>query len=127
MTSKNSELTEEISFLKNPPFYHLCVYQDKTAAKSSVMSFGKELYMECNFCDDADFNLNTGVHTNGWPGTYTVSWNAWLNKDPGHGSTIIHLRKNGQIISESEQYSYFGVGNGGYMKEQGGRTMLLRM
>merc|ERR1711915_370593 len=84
MTLKNSELTKELSFLKNAPFYHLCVYQSRTTAKSSVITFGKQLYMECNLCDDADFNLNTGVYTNGWPGTYTVSWNSLVQANHGN-------------------------------------------
>merc|ERR1711915_1110165 len=41
MASKNSELTKEISFLRNPPFYHLSVYRHQTSAKSSVMTFDK--------------------------------------------------------------------------------------
>merc|ERR1711915_6518 len=127
LKSENAEQAEEISFLRNPPFYHLSVYQDKTTATSSVMTFDKTLYMECNFCDDADFNLNTGVYTNGWPGTYTVSWNSYTRSYHGHSATIIYLRKNGQIINEANQRSYFSSANGGYMYEQGGRTMLIRM
>merc|ERR1711915_99161 len=105
MASKNSELTKELSLLKNAPFYHLCVYQNSTSAKSSVMTFEKQLYMECNLCDDADFDLNTGVYTNGWPGTYTVSWNSWVMAYHGHNWTIIYLRKNGQNIDEAIQVS----------------------
>merc|ERR1711915_875653 len=127
MASKNSELTKELSLLKNAPFYHLCVYQRSTSAKSSVMTFEKQLYMECNLCDDADFNLNTGVYTNGWPGTYTVSWNSWVMAYHGTNGARIYLRKNGQIINEAIQHSYFSRDNGGYMEEQGGRTMLIRM
>merc|ERR1711915_427036 len=125
LKSENAEQAEEISFLRNPPFYHLSVYQDKTTATSSVMTFDKTLYMECNFCDDADFNLNTGVYTNGWPGTYTVSWNSWIRADHMHGS-IIHLHKNGQRIEEAIQMLHFSNDNG-WMHEQGGRTMLMRM
>merc|ERR1711915_522393 len=32
---QNAEFAREISFLKNPPFYHLCVYQESTTATSS--------------------------------------------------------------------------------------------
>merc|ERR1711915_551791 len=126
LKSENAELSKELSFLRNPPSYHLCVYQSGTHAKSSVMTFEKQLYMECNFCDDADFNLNTGVYTNGWPGTYTVSWNSWVGAYHGHSTTRIFLRKNGQNINEARQYSRFDTDNG-RMLEQGGRTMLIRM
>merc|ERR1711915_1028110 len=125
LKSENAEQAEDISFLRNPPFYHLSVYQDLTTVISSVITFDKELYMESNFCVDADFNLNTGVYTNGWPGTYTVSWNSWVHADL-YNPTIIYLRKNGQIINEAIQVSYFFNDNG-YMYEQGGRTMLIRM
>merc|ERR1711915_457089 len=123
---QNAELVKKISFLRNPPFYHLCVYQDKTSAISSDITFDKELYMECNLCDEADFNLNSGVYTNGWPGTYLVSWNSWVEASHGHGDTNIHLRKNGQIINEAIQHASFHNDNG-WMHEQGGRTMLIRM
>merc|ERR1711915_153615 len=126
MKSENAELVEDISFLKNAPFYHLCVYQDFTNAEWDVIKFDKELYMECNLCDEANFNLNTGVYNNGWPGTYTVSWNSWVEAFHGNSPTIIYLRKNGKIIDEARQYSYLNNDNG-WLGEQGGRTMLIRM
>merc|ERR1711915_38732 len=52
LKSENAEQAEEISFLRNPPFYHLSFYQSRTTAKSNVITFEKELYMECLFCDD---------------------------------------------------------------------------
>merc|ERR1719495_2626084 len=35
LKSENAEQAEEISFLRNPPFYHLCVFQGYTEATSS--------------------------------------------------------------------------------------------
>ena len=75
--------------------------------------------MECNMCDEADFNLDTGVYTNGWPGTYLVSWNSRIRKYHGHAETYIYMRKNGQNINEVSQYSYFSKENDGHMREQG--------
>merc|ERR1711915_529563 len=126
LKSQNAELVEEISSLRNPPFYHLCVYQDQKSPIPGVIKFNKELYMECLYCDDADFNLSTGVYTNGWPGTYLVSWNSRVNANHGKSETRIVLRKNGQNINEANQESRFGSNNG-YMDEQGGRTVLIRM
>merc|ERR1711915_583998 len=81
---KDEELVKDVSFLKSPPVYHICVYQDYTGVTSSNMDFDKTLYSQCNDCQDANFNLTSGVYTNGWPGTYTVTRD--LNAGDNHGN-----------------------------------------
>merc|ERR1719309_1631528 len=81
---KNRKLAGEVSFLSNPPFYHLCVYQGTYQSNTpSDMNFSHAIYYDCNMCDDAHFDHNTGMYTNGWPGTYLVTWNALLEANHG--------------------------------------------
>merc|ERR1711915_637378 len=78
LRSKTDVVFKEVSFLKNPPYYHICVFLHEAAVSSEVLSFQKVLFNECNMCDDADFDLDTGVYINGWPGIYTVTWDLLL-------------------------------------------------
>merc|ERR1719334_893278 len=95
-----TELVKEVSFLKSPPVYHICVYQIETHATSSNVPFYKTLYSECNNCQDANFDLASGVYTNGWPGTYTVTWDLQADDDHGEHYVQIYLKKNGIPIYE---------------------------
>jgi len=129
---KATEIVRDVSFLKNPPHYHICVYQHFTSVRSSNVQFQKELYSDCNMCDGeegnspANFDLASGVYTNGWPGTYTVTWDLWAGDDHGEPWVEIYLQKNGVNIEESYHASVY-TGSSGYVDDQGGRTMILRM
>merc|ERR1711915_803353 len=129
---KATEIVRDVSFLKNPPYYHICVYQQNTDVTKSNVQFSKELYLDCNMCDGeegnspANFNLASGVYTNGWPGTYTVTWDLQADDDHGYSYVSIYLRKSDVLIEESHHYSRY-TGSSGKVAEQGGRTMILRM
>merc|ERR1719419_1839144 len=121
-----TELVKEVSFLKSPPVYHICVYQSYTTAKYSNVQFDKTLYSKCNNCQNANFDLASGVYTNGWPGTYTVTWDLIAYDNAGDRYVEIYLKKNGEKIVESTHYSVYS-GSSGWAVDQGGRTMILRM
>merc|ERR1719378_1360163 len=121
-----TELVKEVSFLKSPPVYHICVYQIETHATSSNVTFYKTLYSQCNNCQNANFNLTSGVYTNGWPGTYTVTWDLTAQDSYGDRFKSIYLKKNGVKIEESRHYSQYSAYTG-FVEDQGGRTMILRM
>merc|ERR1719378_667877 len=121
-----TELVKDVSFLKSPPVYHICVYQIETHATSSNVPFYKTLYSQCNNCQNANFDLASGVYTNGWPGTYTVTWDLTASDTAGDQAVRIYLKKNGEKIEESEHYSIY-TGSSGYVRDQGGRTMILRL
>jgi len=129
---KATEIERDVSFLKNPPHYHICVYQHFTSVRSSNVQFQKELYSDCNMCDGeegnspANFDLASGVYTNGWPGTYTVTWDLYAYNIHGNPIVSVYLRKNGVNIEESLHYSSYS-GSSGLVRDQGGRTMILRM
>merc|ERR1711915_1253 len=133
LTSDMDLLLREVSFLKNPPHYHICVYKHATNVNARMVSFDRVFYFDCNLCDDddynvhANFNLDDGVYTNGWPGTYTVTWDVRAsNGYQGSKTIIIYLRKNGIDIPESEIFTYYS-GPSGRAYDQGGRTMILRL
>merc|ERR1711915_762580 len=123
---KDEELVKDVSFLKSPPVYHICVYQTYTSATSSNVPFEKTVYSQCNNCQNANFDLASGVYTNGWPGTYTVTWDLYAGNNDGDPWLEIYLKKNGEIIQESEHWSYYS-GSSGVVLDQGGRTIILRM
>ena len=106
------------SVLKDIPHYYSCVYQGSTYITDQVMNFEKILYSSCNLCDNADFNITTGIYTNGWPGTYTVTWNLVATDGVGERSVAIYLQKNGEKIEESRFVSSY-TGSNGYVFEQG--------
>ena len=68
------------------------------------MPFDKELYSDCNMCDGeyenspANFDLASGVYTNGWPGTYTVTWDLHAGDSSGDDWVAIFMMKNGAMI-----------------------------
>merc|ERR1712007_331691 len=67
-------------------------------------------------------DISTGVFTAPWGGSYTVSWDTQAGLD--HGKYVdIYLQKNGDDIKESRHFSSYGGDN--YVREQGGRTMVL--
>ena len=141
---QTTELVREVSFLKNPPSYHICVFKGTTDVISSNIAFEKELYFSCNSCENATFDLESGVYTNGWPGTYTVTWDLIAADDARDPYVAIYMKKNGQEILETEHGSKY-TGSSGYVFDQGklcfasftecllklhftgGRTMILRM
>merc|ERR1711915_880176 len=106
--------------------------QHDTSVTKSNVQFSKELYSDCNMCEGeegnspANFDLASGVYTNGWPGTYTVAWDLFADDDHGDSSAHIYLRKNGVNIGESRHISWYS-GSSGRVTDQGGRTMILRM
>ena len=112
------DLVRDVSFLKNPPYYHICVYNSWTNVKSSNVQFEKELYSVCNMCNGANFDLTSGVYTNGWPGTYTVTWDLIANDNAEEHEVLIYLRKNDVNIEESRHYSHY-TGSSGGVGDQG--------
>ena len=82
------------------------------------MPFDREIYCDCNYCDDANFNLENGVYTNGWPGTYTVTWDLYAVDDHRDHLVEIYLKKNGDKIYESRHVSKY-TGSSGLVDDQG--------
>ena len=126
-------LKSKIQDLTNPPFFHSCLYQDEYhTAGSPVIDYDKIMYLSSNRCEDADIDLNSGVFTAGWPGTYTVTVDLMFYEFESN----LYFRKNGAKIEESFLSSYnvydFDQGKNNFTTFilnfiKGGRTILLHL
>merc|ERR1711915_92820 len=122
---ETSRLIEGVSTLQDPPRYHVCVHRDYTSTFQDVLTYSNLLFSSSNV-EVADFNLDTGSFTSGFPGTYTVTWSLLAHNDYNDHPIFIVLRKNGKRIWESETYSQY-TGASGIVYEQGGRTLMLHL
>jgi len=109
---------------KDPPapYSFFCGYKDLTAIHSATITYDSLLYSSTNIPDDATMDVETGIFTSGWGGTYTVTWSLY---DHGNSNQRVdlYLRKNEEMIPESQ---YFSINSpSGY--DQGGRSLLLRL
>ena len=113
-----------LSFLKEPPYSHACGgYNDRLQLTSNTISYKTLLYSSTNV-KEGGLDIETGVFTAGWPGSYTITWSLRAANDAGEEVVNIHLRKNGQTIPDSWHSSYCGSKNVG---DQGGRTLVLHL
>ena len=89
--------------LSNPPFYHMCLFQDHGYGNNHVINYDRILYLSSYQCDDANIDLKSGRFTAGFPGTYTVTWSL---RAKNYWRSVIYLRKNKTQIKESRHESY---------------------
>ena len=114
--AKTDELEREVVILKAPPFIHACgSHYESLSASSGTIPYTSLLYSSTNL-EDGGLDINTGVFTAPWGGSYTVSWYTAAVMDPGK-YVDIYLQKNGENILESHHHSYYG-GNE-HVTEQG--------
>merc|ERR1712215_12337 len=123
MKNMNETFGKELK-IKDPPapYAFFCGYKDLTAIHSATITYDSLLYSSTNIPDDATMDVETGIFTSGWGGTYTVTWSLY-----DHGNSkqrvALYLRKNEEMIPESQ---YFSINSpSGY--DQGGRSLLLRL
>merc|ERR1711936_1283248 len=107
-----------------PPYAFFCGYLSGTSQSYGTITYSSLLYNSTNLPDDAPLNIETGIFTSGWAGTYTVTWSLFT-ENSGH-AVLIYLRKNGETIPESLHNSRY-TGLSGYIRDQGGRTLLLHL
>jgi len=120
------KLVREVSFLKDPPYTFFCAYRGGTSIYSGTIKYDKLLYSSTSIPDSATMDISSGIFTSGWGGTYTVTWSLSADDDAGDYYVDIYLRKNGESITESVHFSRY-TGPSGFVTDQGGRTLLLRL
>ena len=103
LNQKIVNLMLKMEDLSNPPFYHMCIFQDHGYGNNRVINYDRILYLSSYRCDDANIDLSSGLFTAGFPGTYTVTYSLrariyWRSR--------IYLRKNKTQINESRLESY---------------------
>jgi hypothetical protein len=120
LNTKDQELEMDVSFLKNPPFFHACGARHGWLSHitSQTISYSSLLYSSTN-TEGGDLNIASGVFTCPYPGSYSVTWSL-MAKDHSDDktSTVIYLRQNGQDIEESVYYSHY-TGSTGYVQDLG--------
>jgi hypothetical protein len=117
LLTKDQELEMDVSFLKEPPFFHACGYKDYTYITGQTIPYSSLLYSSTN-TEGGDLDISTGIFSSPYPGSYTVTWSLEAVDDAGDSAVVIYLRKNGQKIDESRTYSYY-TGSSGRVSDQG--------
>jgi hypothetical protein len=127
LTNTNEDLTNtkedlldtkiDVSFLKEPPFFHACGYQSSTSITEQTIPYSSLLYFSSN-TEGGDLDVSTGIFSSPYPGSWTVTWSLHASGDAGDSVVQIVLRKNGQNIDESLHYSWY-YGSIGGVRDQG--------
>eukprot|EP00090_Calanus_glacialis_P025412 TRINITY_DN3970_c0_g1_i1.p1 TRINITY_DN3970_c0_g1~~TRINITY_DN3970_c0_g1_i1.p1 ORF type:complete len:239 (-),score=71.74 TRINITY_DN3970_c0_g1_i1:118-777(-) len=126
LKTENVQLKLDMSFLKDPPFFHACGYQGVVIKiTGQTVPYKSLLYSSTNI-EGGDLDIDTGILTTPQSGSYTVTWSLSAEDDAGDTAVQVLLRKNGQNIVESEHVSYYS-GSTGVAWDQGGRTMILHL
>ena len=101
-----SDLKREVSFLKNPPFFHACASLPTLAGFfTQTITYNTLLFSSTN-TDIGGMDITSGIFTSPYPGIYLVSWSLEANADlKGAHQVYFYLRKNGQDIQESGLFS----------------------
>merc|ERR1711915_347812 len=77
--------------------------------------------------EEGGLDLNTGVYTAPWPGTYSITYSLENGNDPGENTVEIHLHKNGHSLGDATRYDSYYYGSSGIVYDQGGRTAILHL
>merc|ERR1712098_665850 len=124
LVAKDKSLDTEITRIRNPPYMHVCgAHYRSVSLVSKTITYSSLLYSSTN-TDGGGLDLQSGVFTSSWPGSYTVTWS--MNADIEHGEKMVKviLQRNGKEITESKHMSYYSGSSGG-IYDQGGRTIVL--
>ena len=81
-TKKITDLESSQQRLKEPPYHHSCSSIELVKLTQSVVTYQKLLYNSTNV-NLGGMDLNTGLFTSGWPGSYQVTWSFESLNDPG--------------------------------------------
>merc|ERR1712179_726961 len=120
--AKTDQLEKEVAILRAPPFLHSCGSNTNSISiTNQTIPYISLLYSSTN-TEGGGLDINTGVFTAPWGGSYTVYWNTRSYLDPGQ-YVIIWLQRNGVNIYESLHYSSYHGTN--WVHEQGGRSLVV--
>ena len=101
----------DLSFLKEPPFFHACGYQSSTTITGQTITYTSLLYSSTN-TEGGDLDTSTGIFSSPYPGSWTVTWSLYAHDDHGDNGVEIYLRKNGENIDGSYHRSRYLASSG---------------
>jgi hypothetical protein len=118
LKTENVQLKMDVSFLKNPPFFHACgAHFNRLSISGQTIPYTSLLpYPSTN--TEGDLDISTGIFTCDAPGSYTVTWSLVAVDYAGDSQVEIYLRKNGEKITESLHVSWYS-GSSGRVNDQG--------
>jgi len=120
------KLEEEVRALKNAPYTYACAgHYSLLSSSNRPVTYSNIIFWESNL-EDAWMNKTSGQFIAGASGVYTATWSLRAIDDTGDPSIHINLRKNKDIIDETLHFSRY-TGDSGYVYDQGGRTLDLRL
>merc|ERR1711973_874628 len=121
---ENEELKHEMEFLKDPPIFYQCVYQDHIRGNNKTINFDSEFYSRRNsWTMEGGMDLHTGLFTAPVAGTYSVTYGLYVHNEQGEHAEL-YIQKNQENIEESHHYSLFKSETSGDVYEQGGRHLV---
>jgi hypothetical protein len=108
----------DLAATKNPPFFHACgSHSAQLSISSQTIPYSSLLYSSTN-TDGGDLDIDTGIFSCPYPGSWTVTWSLMASDTHGDHEVKIYLRKNGENIDESYNRSIY-TGSGGVVYEHG--------
>ena len=114
--------------LRDLPYVLTCAHQDAWTTPNATITYDR-LTVDYNNSDrpgggDGDMNISTGVYTALTAGHHTVTYSGWARLFPGE-QVNFWLSHNDQYAGfEGEWQSYSSSNNGGFIDEQGSRTVV---
>jgi len=124
LMTKTKDLEREVAYLKDSPFLHVCgSYYNGLYIRLQTIPYSSLLYSATN-TEGGGLDLETGIFTSPFPGSYSVTWSLLAAVGTGEFAVTIYLRRNGEIVEESRHLSSY-TGADGYVYDQGGRTLVL--
>jgi len=120
----NEQETRIKKFLDQPEISY-CSYKSSTNTTTSSITYDSLFYSNSNQ-PTGGLDINTGMFTSPFPGTYTVTWSLHAANDAGEHGVYLYLNKNGERVEEAFHYSHY-TGPSGWVEEQGGMTLFLHL
>ena len=106
-TEKSQNLESVVNILRNPPISHACgSHKSLLNITSQTIPYKSLLYSSTNI-EGGGLDIQSGVFTSPFPGTYQASWSLHGDNSDGEDSLKIFLRKNGKNIDESFFESFY--------------------
>ena len=133
LETRNAELTTKIKevdqkSLRDLPYILTCAYKDGWSTPGATITYD---YLTADFNNserpgggDGDMNISTGVYTALTTGHYTVTYSGRGGMNPGEYVAFQLMHNNNYAGPEGFWDSYSASGNGGYISDQGSRTVV---
>merc|ERR1719347_957205 len=122
------KILKELEFLRDPPIFFQCAYNQVTEPLESTVTFESMLYSKTNqWTEGSGFDLESGVFTTPYPGTYSIHWTLLAADNAGVNRVGIKLHKNGAEVPGSYHESNFESDSGGFSRDQGGKYLVVHL